>query len=284
MLQQAFEAAEAYLFSAGVSKANERLRRYRSFVESLSKSDLVIDNEGMLNHIRIWREVHELVWVVTFLRQNTKVAPDMLLVHALDGLPVEDYTHEHGRNLFLELRAAVYFVLAGYNVELEGDCDVVATRGRTRIFVECKRIYSERNASRRMLKAYAQLEKRLAGAKGWYRNIGIVWLDPSPAMQQRFFVYSTYSREGVQAAARADLDAFWRSFIARTYTGTEKRIAGLVLQMVSPSWTAGMTKIYTCFTTMVFPGNPKLSFFGARLVIRLMHELLKFEGSEGVVT
>jgi len=259
----------------GVNKNNARLSAYRDFLHSLSsRKDELFEDE---RNLKLWREVHELTWVLTVFKDNNLDPPTELLKRSLDGKPLEEYENESGRNLFLELRAAIYFLRVGYQVTLNEQCDVIAIRKRNRIFIECKRVYSEKKARERIRQCYGQLESRLMNADKRFKNLGLAWIDPSPAMQKHYFVYTAYSEAGARNAARMDLIYFWKEWISKVYGGNEKRIFALILQMVWPSWIAGTKGVRTGFTSYVIPGHAKTGFFGMIKARRLLDEIMSIE-------
>lgn len=269
----AFRAAAEYAYSRGVSRNNARLIAYLSFLERMSCGEEPLTSDEA---IRLWREVHEITWVLTIFKENID-PPAELLVRSLHGQPLEEYENDSGRNFFLELRAAIYFMRAGYQVTLGEECDVIAIQKNSRIFVECKRLYSEKKAKQRVRACYMQLETRLQQADKKYKNYGLAWVDPSPAMQKHFFAYTAYSEAGARHAARMDLVHFWKEWISKADTGKERRIFAIVLQMVWPSWIASSEGIRTGFTTYVLPGHKDTSFWGVLRARRLLDQLMAIE-------
>jgi hypothetical protein len=274
-IRAAFDAITDFVEDRGVSKSNVRVATYRDFLDRLSSDN--IENIEPEKATKLWREIHEIVFVISVFKENGIEPPPELLVRAFNGKPLEEYVHQEGRNFFLQLRAAIYFLRVGYTIALDTDCDVVAVRGRERIFVECKRLYSEENARDRVRKCYQQLEKRLQEADRKRRNRGLAWIDPSPAMQKHYFLYTAYSEAGAREAARMDLVCFWKRWIAKAYSGSEKRIFALILQMVWPSWIAGGGGIRTGFTSYLVPGHAKTSFFGILRARKLLDEIMSIE-------
>ena len=273
-LRDSLHSVAEFVFSLGVNRSNVRIQEYRKFLDAISDDDSSLDP---IIATRLWREVHEFTWVLTVFMENNFEPPTELLKRSLDGKPLEEYQDEAGRNFFLQLRAAIYFLRVGYKIELTSDCDVVAIRNRDRIFIECKRLYSEKRARDRVRQCYQQLETRLACADRRYKNFGLAWVDPSPAMQKHYFVYTAYSEAGARHAAMTDLSFFCQQWIARTYEGNERRIFAMILQMVWPSWVAGAAGVRTGFTSYVVPGHRKTSFLGLWKYRKLLDEILSIE-------
>jgi len=273
-LRDSLHSVAEFVFSLGVNRSNVRIQAYRKFLDAISDDDSSLDP---IISMRLWREIHEFTWVLTVFMDNKFKPPTELLKRSLDGKPLEEYQDEAGRNFFLQLRAAIYFLRVGYKIELTSDCDVVAIRNRDRIFIECKRLYSEKKARDRVRQCYQQLETRLACADRRYKNLGLAWVDPSPAMQKHYFVYTAYSEAGARHAARTDLSVFSKQWIAGAYEGNEKRIFAMILQMVWPSWVAGTAGVLTGFTSLVIPGHRKTSIVGLWKSRKLLGEILSIE-------
>jgi hypothetical protein len=168
----------------------------------------------------------------------------------------------------------------GYSIKLAGECDLVAIRKNDRIFVECKRLYSESKARDRVRDCYKQLEQRLELADKKYKNFGLAWIDPSPAMQKHYFAYAAYSEAGARQAARMDLVYFWKEWISNAYSGNESRIFALVLQMIWLSMIASSQSIVTGFTSFIVPSHANISIFGAIKARRLLNEIMAIEGGD----
>lgn len=152
---RSFAQAESFLYEKGINRSNIRLIAYREFLEILRDYDH--PDVDPITATRMWREIHELVFVITAFIKNSIDPPLELLTKCMDGKPLDEYENEPGRNFFLELRASIYFLAIGYSIALDDDADVIAVRKKTRIFVECKRLYSEKKADRKIKEAYKQL-------------------------------------------------------------------------------------------------------------------------------
>jgi hypothetical protein len=273
--RESFLAAAEFAYALGVNRSNVRIQAYREFLDALSNDDL--NKMEAIRSVRLWREVHEVTWVLSVFKDNAIEPPRELLAKAFDGRPLEDYEDESGRNFFLQLRAAIYFLRLGYAIALDDACDVVASRGRRRLFIECKRLYSEKKSKDRVRECYKQLETRLSTATKSKKNQGLAWVDPSPVMQKHYFLYTAYSEAGARQAARTDLVEFWKQWIAKEYDGTDNRIFATVLQMVWPSWVAGAKRVATGFTSCVFPSRLNSGLFNLWRVRRLLDEVLSID-------
>ncbi len=272
-MEKSLEESCHYLLAQGVNKGNIRLKAYRNFLNSLKNGHQQFEPVVCA---KLVRDIHELIWVISFITSNRIEIPSILFQQSLDGDPLEKYESDKGRNYFLEIRASAYFLRLGYSVTLLQDCDVVATRNKRRIFVECKRLYSERKVRDRVKECYKQLDKRLTQADQQYKNVGLAWIDPSPVMQKNFFAYCAYSPCGIRYAARMDLSSFWELYLCQSLKGMNKRIFATVLQMVSPSWVGLSSSMQTTFTSYVIP-NGRSGFWNALRARRLLDEIFELE-------
>jgi len=64
------------------------------------------------------------------------------------------------RNFLFQLTTATTFKTNGFSVKLDSEADVVSDYENHRIFIECKRLFSERSLERNITKAADQLDKR----------------------------------------------------------------------------------------------------------------------------
>lgn len=271
---ETFEQVANYLIKHGVKSSNVRIKSYREFLEKISIDNYVETKVGDAS--KLWREVHEILLVITTFINHNIHPPSELLIKAFDGRPLDEYTHDAGRNFFLELRAAIYFLRAGYEVTLDEDCDIIAIRKKRRIFIECKRIYSEKKVRDRIQKCYAQLAKRLSTADKKFSNHAVAWIDPSPAMQKQHFLYTAYSERGVRNAAAADLMEFWKQWVSMHEHDCDTRIFAMVMQVVWPGWVSGVG-VRTGFTSLVVPAHKDIGFLEMWRVRGLMNEVVRID-------
>lgn len=64
------------------------------------------------------------------------------------------------RNIGFELLLASHFHVAGYEIDLSGDCDIIVKDNSKWIFIECKRPSSKNKLKKRVKEAYNQLSER----------------------------------------------------------------------------------------------------------------------------
>lgn len=201
------------------------------------------------------RELHEIVFALSLYRSNNVSLPESVVRAAFAGSALQsgDAETDRSRNIMVHLRVAFYFKLAGYSVELDQDCDVVATGDGVRFLIECKRLYSEKKACTRFREAQVQLGRRFDQYDDGMESRGIVWLDPSPIILQRFNYYMAYSKVSALQAARFDLIEFRNQVLANCSVTGDSRVLAYVCQMVWPYRASMDGGISTGFTSIISP-------------------------------
>lgn len=174
----------------GVVTKNTRIERYRRHLEQpiadgeeLDKGVFIDPPNNPIQHsldraLYVAREVHELTWIGEGLKEAETVglaAKLRAVVRGADFAALDVNTE--ARNTQFELRIASYLGRAGYRLDFSTLTDIVASRGRRTYYVECKRVASPSQLTRRVKEALDQLEERKPES-GWLRGRhGVVAVD-----------------------------------------------------------------------------------------------------------
>ncbi len=169
---------------------NTRIDRYRRYLEQpppkgweLDKGVFIDPPNSPIQHgldrlLYVLREVHELTWIGEGLRDaDTRGLADKLqiVVRGADFAALDRNTES--RNTQFELRIASYLGRAGYRLDFGTLTDIVATRGLTTYYVECKRIASAAQLARRIKEALNQIEERKPKSSFVHGRHGVVAVD-----------------------------------------------------------------------------------------------------------
>lgn len=249
-LAATFRELLPFLEGHGVGTSNMRVQAYLRFLDHFERDDLQAYGEYVMPYLR---ELHEINFALRVYRDNKIALPESVVKAAFAGPALQsgDAETDRSRNIMVHLRVAFYFMLAGYAVELDQDCDVVATANGVRFLIECKRLYSEKKACVRFREARDQLSRRFESFSDGIQCRGIVWLDPSPIILREFNYYMAYSSVSALQAARFDLLEFRSNVLEGCWGGADPRVLACVCQMVWP-YRASMTGgISTGFTSVV---------------------------------
>ncbi len=88
-LRESFLAVAEYAHSLGINPSNVRIQAYREFLEAISSGK--DDFFDPIQAARLWREIHELTFVMTVFKDNDILPPIDLLRRSFDGKPLEEY-------------------------------------------------------------------------------------------------------------------------------------------------------------------------------------------------
>ncbi len=169
---------------------NTRIERYRRHLEQrtadggeLAKGVFIDPPNNPIQHgldraLYVAREVDELTWIGEGLKDAETVglaAKLRAVVRGADFAALDVNTE--ARNTQFELRIASYLGRAGYKLDFSTLTDIVASRGRNTYYVECKRVASPSQLTRRVKEALDQLKDRKPRS-GWLRGRhGVVAVD-----------------------------------------------------------------------------------------------------------
>lgn len=254
--QEVFPLIGKWLKEHGCNTSVGRFAEYSEFLGYMrycQQHRVQTPKYNMLELAWFNREIAELTFVFNkFTRIETDITTE-LLKQILQGraLPADNPETEKCRNYLLQLRAAAYFMDAGFDVSVSSDADVVAKKDGKSYYIECKRIYSISQVERRFGELRDQLVKRLSAHPNSSEAFGIAWIDPTALMLSRIGMYSAYTRAASQVAVRVDLDLFAKRCPFKKLQ-QDSRILAVMLQMVWPSICADETgPIHTGFTSII---------------------------------
>lgn len=251
-LSATFRGLLPFLERHGVGATNIRVQAYLRFLDHFERDDLQVYGETVMPYLR---ELHEINFALLVYRDNNLALPETVVKAAFAGPALQsgDAQTDRSRNIMVHLRVAIYFMLAGYTVELDQDCDVVATANGFRFLIECKRLYSEKKVRVRFKEARDQLRRRFDAFNDGLQCRGIVWLDPSPIILRQFNYYMAYSKVSALQAARFDLLEFRKQSLQDCWDEADPRVLACVCQMVWPYRASMSGGISTGFTSIVTP-------------------------------
>jgi hypothetical protein len=181
---------ENYLLGRGIEVRNTRIERYIQYLEHLQSDDATDPSTVFKNvedarfqapidwYLYVIREVHELMWILAGLKKQAPPGIDEKLKIVVGGRDFAALDSDStSRNLQFELRIASYFCQGGCEVDLSSGTDVIAKTATDVFFVECKRVASRKQVSKRASQAKRQLKRRMPRKDGNRRVLGCVALD-----------------------------------------------------------------------------------------------------------
>jgi hypothetical protein len=254
------DAMAGWLGERGIDASRGRFGAYRNFLRELPLDESWSAGPTLDRFVFVRREVTELLWIYNGLRLFEPPGALGLLQDALGGsaTAAEDAQNRHARNVQFELRIAVYFVKAGFQVDMSTPSDVVVSVDQVDVLVECKRLRSHNQVARRMKKAARQL--RLGyGRSGLRRRYGLVALDVSQVIHPRQGLASANSRNDGRDGIRAQLLQFIEEFEIKAPFAADRHLLSIWTQCLTPCVHGSPPEITTRFssihTVMARPGS-----------------------------
>lgn len=271
-LVQTFEKVLEWFEKLGLRTDVGRVAAYKEYFKYLDappKDEII----PPIRRANVSRELFELIWIYeSFVNYDSPKIKNHVKA-TLKGVIASnlDETNNHSsRNYLFELRAASYFIKAGYEIDLSTECDLIATKGNYKYYVECKRMSSKDKISHRIKEAAKQLNKRLTPNLNKY-SFGIIWIDLSFIQMNYTGFYSTYYRRTCQIAARFDLAHLVQENIP--IMNYNKKIIGLMGQTLYPAITEVPKGIFTGSTLSLMPLSKNI--FKKKQFKKITKELLK---------
>lgn len=180
---ESYYAAMGWLNNLSSSKVvNGRFRHYLDVIQKAESSGYF-----QVNQIEFYHACLEAMTLIQ-IHQETKEHADGELTESIKHLiKGQNYRYDgialnrtkgvadSCRNFSFELLTASRFSRLGYKVKLNHVCDVVFSVDECRVFVECKRIVSEKQIIKNIKDAEKQLGKRIGHRKA--SSVGVVFLD-----------------------------------------------------------------------------------------------------------
>nr|VVV06028.1 hypothetical protein AW0309160_03512 [Aliivibrio wodanis] len=167
-IQAMYEEVCTWFDSLGFSYVRTRYGIYKGvfseFLRVVQERDAPEDlAEFKLKFDNAYIEVHEAIRIYNGLKDHDETQFLEQLKKVLSGQEFRaKSSDDQARDFLFELSVATRFINAGYNVDLKGICDVVVDLGNNKtLFVECKRVKSNKKLEKNVKKANEQLKKRL---------------------------------------------------------------------------------------------------------------------------
>lgn len=186
-------------------------------------------------HVAQYQSALEFLTVCEFYRKRNIIVDQRLMKKVCSGRLV--FPNEEGisqdRDFFYELKTARYFWAAGFEVDLTTDADLLASRANIRIHVECKRLWSEKNARKQIRRANKQIQNRLG--KSNKKSVGWIFVDASHLINEGKIPYPYRNLLAAMAGVRAELTYLCADILGTTAHKEDWSASYLVL---SANWTA----------------------------------------------
>lgn len=181
---------ESFLEGLGVATKGTRLDRYKKYLSLYCSGELESSKEIFKNveddrfkseldwYLYVLREIDELLFIYQGVKNNPPRGLSGKLQKIVSGADFAALDRNtESRNTQYELRVASYFCRAGFDVDVDGLTDVIASKNNICIYVECKRISSTRRLEENLKYAKKQLVARLPKNSGAVKYYGLIAAD-----------------------------------------------------------------------------------------------------------
>lgn len=143
--------------------------------------------------------------------------------------------HDPARDISFELSIAGRFIKAGLEVDLSQVADVVVRCDRYTIYVECKRITSEKQVEKRISEAYQQASRRIASSASSQAK-GLCAFEVSEIINPQLEMYTVTGPLEFQHATSQQLASyvFGKRYIVQKHS--KKGVLGSLFQYIAQGY------------------------------------------------
>lgn len=138
--------------------------RFSTYYKTLANSKPLKNFENYKNHLLTLKEINEFITIYRAFRDEPKENILVQVESIISGKPYRQDRRidksDTSRNFLLELSIAARLKLSGAKVETKNISDIVVRFENTNIYIECKRVRSERKLLKRIHKADGQITER----------------------------------------------------------------------------------------------------------------------------
>lgn len=170
-----------WLSSFGFKALSTRYSRYVKYIESFFDSERADSEDGRAKFdalTKSYKECIEIVIIKTVFFDERSDKFKSKLKEIIKGKDHLDSDSACGaRDYLFELIVAAKFSKAGYSIDWNGLTDVVASKSDVKVFIECKRITSEKRFEENFNKAGKQLKREMGKEKS--AKSGLIFIDVS---------------------------------------------------------------------------------------------------------
>lgn len=204
-----------FLINLGINAQHSRIAKYIEFLGAINK-DLNFDptkiftetHDDRFHSLQDWfvytlREVAELFWIYRALsiRMPIGVEEKLKLINSGRDFAAFD-TNSTSRDTQFELRIASYFCSKNLVIDVSTETDIIVEFEKFFLYIECKRIHSEKKLMRKIYEASDQLKSRMPKKRGGKPCYGLIAIDVTalafPHQGLVFGVTSEHNRKIIQ--------------------------------------------------------------------------------------
>jgi hypothetical protein len=210
----------------------------------------------------LWSLVESIEFVdaIDALRKTGCDIPKSLLEKAIQGPAdayLEDDRSNQGRNAMFEIAVAGRVASAGLQPRLGGEPDVFFEFEKRRIFVQCKRVLSEKAVTKRIADAAKQLKRDLTASSD-PRDCGLIAISISRLVNAGDKMLAVAAEADLRRALSGEIDKVIGRHDRVFREVRDPRTAGIFFQMATPAFVEqlGLFTVAQSATIYHIPGKP----------------------------
>jgi len=250
-LLKGLESVDAWLCERGLAQQTDRIRLNRRDIALLADAF----DEGRLDKViaevtddrrreLMWSlaESTEFVDSIDALRKQGCEVPNPVLEAALDGpadLLSESEKSNRGRNTMFEIAIAGRLARAGLSPRLGDEPDVHVEFDDRKIFIQCKRVFSEGGISKRLIEAGKQLKRDLTRSCD-PRDCGIIAISISRVFNKGEKLLIVGDEDALRRKLNAEINAIMAATVEDYRNVREPKVAGVLYHFSTPAFLEGM--------------------------------------------
>lgn len=201
--------------------------RYLSNIESIST-----ENEKE-KYRKTMQEIHSFLKIYNSLKDIDNKSIYKKIQTIVSG-PINTDSRsnkkpDHSRNYLYELTIASRLIESGLNIDVSGDCDIVSYAFGKKVFIECKRITSEKQIMKRAKRAAEQVEERAGPKKPNDKKAQYIFLDLSVILSQNQERKTFKSEKEIEIYSKYLLDSILNKKKKQIIERVRDQVSGIVI-------------------------------------------------------
>ncbi len=262
-----------WLNKLGIEYSKTRVGRYKELFASLARHQLTgdldrfFDEYSFASFVNAAHETAEVIRIYEGLSGQSNSEIVTRLKESIKGheLCVLDLDNRSGRDFGFELAIAAKFVRAGHSVNFGHAADLEVEIDGMKLFVECKRLKSQKQIQKRIREGLKQLRKRYGKSDDPKRSFGMLALSIGKTVNSDLGLLEATNPYALGLKAFAHNRHFIDKYKHIWQETKDKRTLGVAVVLDAPGIATADKKLITCHevtaNNSVPPGSKEFALF-----------------------
>ena len=254
-----FFKAYDWFCNLGIKLQPGRIHEYKKLFEKYKDNpeDLFKGphDENFEMAVNALRETDEISWIHEGLIKHDEIYSKDVIQKMSDGgfKRKDDTTANQARDFEFELRIVTYFLRAGFPVDLSSDADIIVNIRGYSLYVECKRIKSNKQLYKRISEANLQLMRRYIHHVHPKEPVGLIVIDTYDLLFPNYSFIVSSSSEYIVNDIRMRLNKIANDKKVMRFKKQNRRTIGIWQNIIAPVFTVDSPQITTRFHSLYSP-------------------------------